>query len=245
MVVCAPYILQPVRRIHNLPGNKSCALLPPTNPSAVLPSVQLVAENLVIERGGRVIVGDLSFRVQSGEALVLTGANGAGKTTLLRALAGFLPLAKGAIRVEGGDTDKSLSEQAHTVGHANAVKANLTVGENIRFWSQFLSGSDGAELRTRKALEAFALDDLEDFPASYLSAGQKRRVGLARLLAAPRPIWLLDEPTVSLDAASTAKLAALINAHTSTGGIAIAATHLPLGLERTRDLRLERGGAPA
>ena len=202
--------------------------------------LQLAAENLVIERGGRVIVSGLSFAVQSGDALILTGANGAGKTTLLRAIAGFLPMAGGALRVEQGDANKLLAEQAHAIGHANAVKSNLTVGENIMFWSRFLIGEAGARERTDAALEAFALADLEDVPSSYLSAGQKRRVGLARLLAAPRPIWLLDEPTVSLDAASTARLAKVVNAHTSTGGIVIAATHLPLGLERTRELRLER-----
>ena len=202
--------------------------------------LQIAAENLVIERGGRVIVSGLSFAVQSGDALILTGANGAGKTTLLRAIAGFLPLAGGALRVEQGDADKSLAEQAHAIGHANAVKSNLTVGENIMFWSRFLSGEAGARQRTDAALEAFALTDLEDVPASYLSAGQKRRVGLARLLAAPRPVWLLDEPTVSLDAASTARLAKVVNAHTSAGGIVIAATHLPLGLERTRELPLAR-----
>lgn len=207
--------------------------------------MQLVAENLVIERGGRVIVSEKSFAVQAHEALLLTGANGAGKTTLLRALAGFLPLAGGAIRVAQGDAEKSLAEQAHVIGHANAVKANLTVGENVMFWAQFLDGDDGADRRTAAALEAFALTELADFPASYLSAGQKRRVGLARLLSAPRPIWLLDEPTVSLDAASTARLAKVINSHTSAGGIVIAATHLPLGLERTRELRLDRGDPTA
>ena len=113
------------------------------------------------------------------------------------------------------------------------------------FWAQFLGGDDGADRRTAAALEAFALTELADFPASYLSAGQKRRVGLARLLSAPRPIWLLDEPTVSLDAASTARLAKVINIHTSAGGIVIAATHLPLGLERTRELRLDRGDPTA
>jgi heme exporter protein A len=217
----------------------------PTIETTVSSPVQLAAENLVIERGGRVIVSDVSFAVEQGEALLLTGANGAGKTTMLRALAGFLPISAGTIRVEGGDAEKSLAEQAHSIGHANAVKAHLTVGENVLFWSRFLNGDDGAEQRTAAALEAFALSDLEDFPASYLSAGQKRRVGLARLLAAPRPIWLLDEPTVSLDAASTARLARVVNAHTGGGGIVIAATHLPLGLERAREFKLERGGTPA
>ncbi len=207
--------------------------------------MQLIADNLSVERGGRVIVSGVSFAVRQGDALLLTGANGAGKTTLLRALAEFLPLSSGTIRVDGGDAEKSLAEQAHAIGHANAVKAHLTVGENVLFWSRFLDGDDGAGQRAAAALEAFALSDLEDFPASYLSAGQKRRVGLARLLAAPRPIWLLDEPTVSLDAASSARLARVVNAHTSSGGIVIAATHLPLGLDRSRELKLERGGTPA
>lgn len=204
--------------------------------------VQLVADNLVIERGGRVIVDGVSFRATGGEALLLTGPNGAGKTTLLRALAGFLPLAGGAIRVEPAVDDHTRAEQVHAIGHANAVKAHLTVAENLQFWARFLGGDLGADARVEAAMDAFALADLAEFPASYLSAGQKRRVGLARLLAAPRPIWLLDEPTVSLDAASTARLAEVVNHHSGAGGIVIAATHLPLGLERTRDLRLQRGG---
>ena len=208
-------------------------------------SVQLAAENLVIERGGRTIVNGASFVVRPGEALILTGANGAGKTTLLRALAGFLPLAAGSVRLDPDGGDTTLAEQAHAIGHANAVKSNLTVAENVHFWARFLGGGDGAAARTDRALQAFALEDLAEFPASFLSAGQKRRLGLARLLAAPRPIWLLDEPTVSLDAASAARLAAVVNAHTGSGGIVIAATHLPLGLERSREFKLERGRIPA
>ncbi len=208
-------------------------------------SVQLIAENLIIERGGRIIVNGVTFTANAGEVVLLTGANGAGKTTLLRALAGFLPIIAGAIRVlpESGDTPRA--EHIHAIGHANAVKAHLTVRENVAFWADFLGPADGSEARTDQALAAFALRDLEEFPASYLSAGQRRRVGLARLLAAPRPIWLLDEPTVSLDAASTAQLADAIDAHTKAGGLAIAATHLPLGLQNTRELRLERKGGTA
>ena len=205
--------------------------------------MELAAENLVIERGGRVIVDGVSFAVSSGGALLLTGANGAGKTTLLRAIAGYLPLSGGALHLGQGDPEKSIGEQAHTMGHANAIKANLTVRENVLFWAEFLGEPDSAKERADAALSAFAMADLAEFPASYLSAGQKRRLGLARLLAAPRPIWLLDEPTVSLDAASTALLAKAVNDHTQGGGIAIAATHLPLGLERTRELKLVSGGA--
>lgn len=201
--------------------------------------MQLIAENLVIERGGQRIVEGVSFRAEGGETVVLTGANGAGKTTLLRALAGFLPLAEGDVRISPAEGDAPRQELMHTVGHADAVKAHLTVGENVRFWAELLGGRAGAHERTAAALEAFALDHLYDFPASYLSAGQKRRTGLARLVAAERPIWLLDEPTVSLDAASSERLAELVNAHTSKGGIVIAATHQPLGFDRVRSYRLE------
>jgi heme exporter protein A len=207
--------------------------------------VRLFAENLVVERGGRVVVDGVSIVVAAGETLVLTGANGAGKTTLLRALAGFLPLLSGSISLDGQDPDTPRIELIHVIGHANAVKAHLTVRENVMFWAQFLGGHAGAADRTDQALGAFSLSELEDFPASFLSAGQKRRVGLARLLAAPRPVWLLDEPTVSLDTASTAQLAAAINAHIADGGLAIAATHMPLGLERTREFRLHRVGLSA
>jgi heme exporter protein A len=200
--------------------------------------VQLIAERLVIARGARVIINDLSFQVLVGEALVLTGPNGAGKTTLLRAIAGFLSPASGRLRLEGGDVEKSIAEQAHVVGHANAVKAALSVRENVTFWGHYLGTGVGTPSQVESALEHFGLGDLADFPAGYLSAGQKRRVGLARLLAAERPLWLLDEPTVSLDAASVAMLAKAVNHHTRAGGIAIAATHLPLGLERARELKL-------
>lgn len=207
--------------------------------------MQLLAENLIIERGGRIIVDGVTFTASAGETLLLTGPNGAGKTTLLRALAGFLPITAGAIRVTPDTDEIPRAERMHAIGHANAVKSHLTVRENVAFWAKFLGTEYGAERRTDHALDAFALRDLEEFPAGYLSAGQRRRVGLARLLAAPRPIWLLDEPTVSLDAASTAQLTEAIDAHTKSGGLAIAATHLPLGLQNTRELRLERKGRTA
>ena len=200
--------------------------------------MQLIAENLRIERGSRPVIDGISFAVKSGEALVLTGPNGAGKTTLLRALAGFLSASSGSIVLQGGDADKLLAEQCHVVGHANALKSSLTVYENVAFWAAYLAGADGATERSSRALEHFGLSDLAEFPAGYLSAGQKRRLGLARLLAAERPIWLLDEPTVSLDTVSTKLLSDAVNAHTANGGIAIAATHLPLGFERARELPL-------
>jgi heme exporter protein A len=206
--------------------------------SRIIIPVQLVAEDLIIDRGARRVIDGLSFAVALGETLVLSGANGSGKTTLLRALAGFIRPVRGSIRLEGGDGEQTLAEQAHVVGHANAVKSSLTVAENLAFWVDYLGQGLATSERIETALRHFGLDDLGEFPAAYLSAGQKRRLGLARLLAADRPVWLLDEPTVSLDTASTERLVAAVNVHTKSGGIAVVATHLPLALERARTLEL-------
>lgn len=200
--------------------------------------VQLIAEDLVIERGGRVVIDGLSFAVSEGETLVLSGANGAGKTTLLRAIAAYIRPVGGTIRLDGADSELTISEQAHVVGHANAVKSSMTVFENAAFWSEYLSGHAAGAERIERALRHFGLEDLVEFPAAYLSAGQRRRLGLARLLLAPRPLWLLDEPTVSLDIASSDRLVAAVNDHTSAGGLAIIATHVPLALERVRTLTI-------
>jgi len=200
--------------------------------------VQLIAENLSVARGPRLVVTDLNFRVAPGEALQVIGPNGAGKTTLMRALAGFLPLASGRVRLDGGAADTPLAEQCHYVGHLNGVKAKLTVAENLTFWSAYLSGARASPERINAALDALDLLPLASIAAGYLSAGQKRRVGLARLLAADRPLWLLDEPTVSLDAASTKVLAQLIERHVASGGLVMVATHIPLGLHRVRELAL-------
>lgn len=214
----------------------------------------------MLERGSRAVIAGLSFAVAGGEALVLTGRNGAGKTTLLRALAGMLSPASGTITLQGGAPDTPLAEQSHYVGHQNGVKTSLTVAENLMFWGEYLGTAPQLEVphqgvqgtsplaftsvcgsvreRVKHALARFNLDALAAIPAGYLSAGQKRRLGLARLLVADRPVWLLDEPSVSLDAASVAILSAAINAHTAGGGIAVAATHLPLGLAAARELAL-------
>ncbi len=196
--------------------------------------MQLVAENLVLSRGGRVIVDGLSFRVSGGSALLLTGANGSGKTTLLRALAGFLRPTAGAVRLEGANGEHEPGELAHFVGHLDGIKTHLTVEENLAFWAAYLdAGGDVAA-----ALDGFALTGLAEIPAGYLSAGQKRRLALARLAAAKRPIWLLDEPTVSLDTASVALLVAAIEAHLAGGGLAVITTHVPLPLARAEEIRL-------
>src|SRR5262245_3024900 len=167
--------------------------------------MKLIAEKLSATRGGRILFVGLSFAVEAGQALLVTGPNGAGKTTLLRTLGGFLRPAAGQIRLEGGAAEASIAEQCHYVGHANAVKPSLTVAENAAFWSGFLGGGPD---HLRPALAAFGLDALRDIPAGYLSAGQRRRAGLMRLALAPRPIWLLDEPTASLDQSGQEMLAA-------------------------------------
>jgi heme exporter protein A len=201
--------------------------------------LKLIATTVNLERGARTVIAGLSFTVVGGEALILTGANGAGKTTLLRALGGMLGPSAGSIAVEGGVADVSLPEQSHFIGHQNGLKSSLTVEENLTFWGSYLGGgSNETRAKVEGALARFNLTALAAIPAGLLSAGQKRRLSLARLLVADRPIWLLDEPTVSLDATSVAILGEVVNLHVAEGGIAIAATHLQLGLTASREMRL-------
>ena len=195
----------------------------------------LHAHGISVERGGRLVIHDLSFMVGSGHALLLKGANGAGKTTLLRALAGFLPLASGQLELEGGEAESAIGEQSHFVGHQNANKPSMTVIENLEFWSAF---NDGAPETVNQAMKALDLARLAHIPAGYLSAGQRRRLGLARLLVSERSIWLLDEPTTALDVESQSALMAVCNNHVRAGGIIIAATHMPLALENSSELQL-------
>jgi heme exporter protein A len=197
--------------------------------------MKLVADRLASIRGGRTLFAELSFAVEPGCALILVGPNGAGKTTLIRIIASLLAPTVGTVALDGGDGERGLGEQCHYVGHLNAVKASLTVEENARFWGRYLGGGDQ---RLEPALSAFGLDGLRDIPAGYLSAGQKRRLGLARLLMAERPIWLLDEPTASLDNASQERLAGAVNAHLAGGGLVVAATHAPLAYANARELAL-------
>ena len=191
--------------------------------------MRLGAQKIALERGGRRLFSGLSFQVGAGEALVAVGPNGAGKSSLLRAIAGFLPLAEGSLVLQGGDAEASLGEQAHCVGHADALKGALTAGENLEFWAGVLGGDPrrGAWL---PALGRLGLAHVADFPVRALSAGQKRRVALARLLVARRSLWLLDEPTTALDAAAQSLFAEVMREHLGTGGLIIAATHAPLEL---------------
>jgi heme exporter protein A len=201
--------------------------------------MKLVADRLSSIRGGRTLFSELSFAVEGGEVLLLLGPNGAGKTTLIRMIVGLFAPASGRISLDGGDAERTLGEQCHYVGHLNALKSSLTVGENASFWGRFLGGSGGGGGdRVEAALASFGLAHLRDIPAAYLSAGQKRRLGIARVLLADRPIWLLDEPTVSLDSAAQDMLNAAVDAHVAAGGLVVAATHVPLGFAKTRELHL-------
>jgi heme exporter protein A len=206
--------------------------------------MRLRAWDLAIERGPRRLFSGLSFEADRGSALIVTGPNGSGKTSLLRALSGFLPLQAGGFALEGGDEERTVGEQAHYLGHTDALKGALTAGENLAFWAGALGGDSSREA-CKAALQRVGLPHALDFPVRVLSAGQKRRVALARLLVASRPLWLLDEPTTALDAPSQAAFAAIMESHLSDGGIVVAASHAPLGLEGAHELRLGAGEATA
>lgn len=194
--------------------------------------MELQVSDVAVARGGVAVLEGAEFTAAAGEVLILRGPNGIGKTTLLRALAGLQPLLAGRV---------SAPPEAITfAGHADGLKSTLTTAENLRFWAK-IHGHD----EIGPALAAMNLEKLVDRPAQNLSAGQKRRLGLARLAVTKRPIWLLDEPTVSLDAASVALFAALVRGHLETGGIAVIATHIDLGLSEARRLDLSEWRARA
>ena len=192
--------------------------------------MDLILDNLACRRAGRLVFHDLCFRVEAGQAAALRGPNGVGKSTLLRQLAGLIPVAGGEARL--GEVSlvrdrQGFQERVAYAGHLDAVKPALSIGENLTLWAE-IHGNDAA--RAEAALERFGLDIIATRPAAQCSAGQKRRLGLARLLVANRPLWLLDEPTVSLDADAAALVADLVREHIAAGGMALIATHVELGL---------------
>lgn len=198
--------------------------------------MRLIAEKLSGGRGGETLFSDIDVDLGQHDSLIVTGPNGSGKSTLLRTIAGLLPSESGTLRLEGGgDQWPTVAGACHYLGHLNAMKTALTVEENLGFWRKFLGER---RLGIDEALDKVGLDGLGHLPFGYLSTGQKRRAALARMLVCHRPIWLLDEPTAGLDAASEVMFAGLANEHLGAGGMLIAATHQPLGVEGTQELRL-------
>lgn len=191
--------------------------------------MELVVTDLACARGGLPLLEGLSFAVRSGEALVLRGPNGSGKTTLLRTLAGLQPALSGTISCP--------PEQMAYAAHADGLKSTLTARENLSFWAA-IHALPGAQDDVARALAVMNLTELADRQAQHFSAGQKRRLGLARLVVTGRWLWVLDEPTVSLDAASVALFAAVVRAHLAAGGAALLATHIDIGLTEARNLDL-------
>ena len=207
--------------------------------------MKLIGKDIVCRRGGRGVLSGLSFGATPGRPLILRGPNGAGKSTLLRLLAGLLPLTSGEVTfgtASLGQDRSAFQEQVAYAGHMDAVKPALTVRQNLGVWAALFGCSDA---RANRALEHFGLDRIADRPAVQCSAGQKRRLGLARLMVVERPIWLLDEPTVSLDADAAEKLAGLVRAHCAEGGLALIATHIDLGLDDAEVLTLNSETAAA
>ncbi|WP_103875645.1 heme ABC exporter ATP-binding protein CcmA [Bosea lathyri] len=198
------------------------------------PKRTLSVENLACRRGGRLIFEDVGFRLGNGEAIALTGRNGAGKSSLIAMLCGRLRPEAGVLRIEGAD-DAPLQELIHLVGHRDGLKTSLSARENLDF-AQALLGD--AALPADAALERVGLAHIAELPVGYLSAGQRRRVALARLLVSRRPFWLLDEPMSALDISAQAMLTGLMEAHLGEGGAILAATHGPLGLDGATEVRI-------
>jgi len=215
-------------------------------PELVAPQLiaaDLVAEDLACRRGARLVFAGVSFRLGAGGALVLTGANGSGKSSLLRLVAGLLAPAAGRLIWGGAQVGRDLAghhARLHYVGHQDAVKPVMTPRETLVFWAA-LGGPQlpGAASAVENALAAFALDAVADWPCRWLSAGQRRRLALARLLVRPAPLWLLDEPASALDADSQARLEEVIAAHRAAGGRVLLATHAAIALDNAAGLTLD------
>lgn len=199
-------------------------------------------EKISLKRGNRLLIKDLSFSLKKGESLLVTGPNGVGKTTLIRSIAGFLDPEKGKIsyqaeaKTTNQDDEETRREHIHYIGHKNGIRTSLTVLENLEFWKSFFA----SETDLKEIIKTYYLESLINIPAGYLSAGQKRRLGLARLSIVKRAIWLLDEPTVSLDEMSANIVATAASNHLKNGGILVAATHIPLEIPFTQHIQLSK-----
>ncbi len=198
--------------------------------------MRLEAENLAGERGGETVFAGLSFALSAGEALVVTGPNGSGKSTLLRIVAGLLAPESGRVTLTERGAALPVAAASHYLGHQNAMKPGLSVRENLAFWRDF---NGAARLDVDAALEAVDLPGVDHIPFGYLSTGQRRRVSIAKLLVSHRPLWIVDEPTAGLDKASEARFAGLMRAHIGEGGMVVAATHIPLGLDDGKTLDMD------
>lgn len=203
--------------------------------------MKLIGEDISCERGGRLVLQDVSFTARPGVPLLVKGPNGAGKSTLLRLVAGLVEHQGGSLSwAHDDDTplDPEISPAStfHFIGHLDAVKPAMTVRENLTFWADLY----GAGADVDPALERLELDYLRDVPGQFLSAGQKRRTALARLLIGARPLWILDEPTVSLDIEGQALVARLMKDHCADGGLLMVTTHVDIGLEAEDLLDLPR-----
>lgn len=195
------------------------------------------AENLCVNRGIRTIIKDVSFALEAGEALIILGENGSGKSTLLRAIAGLLPISSGKLSLTQIEDDTAIYEQCHYLGHKNGMKDALSVQENLSFWQSYNGVLDA---NIENALATVDMGHVADVPFGYLSTGMKRRVSICKLLLNKRPVWIVDEPTSGLDLPSAKLFEELCNRFCRGGGILIAATHLPLGIKKSKELKLKK-----
>lgn len=205
--------------------------------------MRIFAQNLSVKRGEELIFTDVSFELSPTESLTISGPNGVGKSTLLRALAGLLPIDSGTFEIKTDSKEaKPNTEYCHYIGHKNAMKAELTVLENLNFWQRTMTQEDMVDedliMSPEAAVELLGLSHTLDLPFGFLSQGQRRRIALAKLFVSYRPVWLLDEPTAALDKASSDNFANITNSYLEKGGVVIAATHVPLGFKEVKQLEM-------